>query len=78
MFTISVVLTLMVGGIEKDYSIFNPNLLFTEKYKCEIFVKLYKDQLIQSRYTAFKESNIKLIKVSNIECLDPAKQTELI
>ena len=78
MYAISVVLTLMVGEVEKDFQIFNPNIMFSEKNTCEVFVENNKKDLINSLYFALNNSNIEIIKISNFECFNPTIKEESI
>ena len=78
MYAISVVLTLMVGEVEKDFQIFNPNIMFSEKNTCEVFVKNNKKDLINSLYFALNNSNIEITKIIKIECVDPRDKGQLI
>ena len=71
MYAISVVLTLMVGEVEKDFQIFNPNMMFSDKNTCEVFVENNKKDLINSLYFALNNSNIEITKITKIECVDP-------
>mgnify|MGYP003628496561 FL=1 len=74
MYAISVVLTLMVGEVEKDFQIFNPNMMFSDKNTCEVFVENNKKDLINSLYFALNNSNIEITKIKKIECVDPRDQ----
>mgnify|MGYP005998031653 FL=1 len=74
MYAISVVLTLMVGEVEKDFQIFNPNMMFSDKNTCEVFVENNKKDLINSLYFALNNSNIEITKITKIECVDPRDQ----
>jgi hypothetical protein len=78
MYAISVILTLMVGEVEKDFPIVNPNLLFHNKNTCEVFLENNKKDLINSLYFALNNSNIEIIKISNFECIDPTIKEESI
>ena len=78
MYAISVVLTLMVGEVEKDFQIFNPNIMFSEKNTCEVFVENNKKDLINSLYFALNNSNIEITKIIKIECVDPRDKGQLI
>ena len=78
MYAISVVLTLMVGGVEKDFPIVNPNMLFSDKTTCEIFVENNKKDLINSLYFALNNSNIEITKITKIECVDPRDKGQSI
>jgi hypothetical protein len=74
MYAISVFLTLMVGEVEKDFQIFNPNIMFSDKNTCEVFVENNKKDLINSLYFALNNSNIEITKIKKIECVDPRDQ----
>ena len=78
MYAISVFLTLMVGEVEKDFQIFNPNIMFSDKNTCEVFLENNKKDLINSLYFALNNSNIEIIKISNFECIDPTIKEESI
>ena len=78
MYAISVVLTLMVGEVEKDFQIFNPNMMFSDKNTCEVFVENNKKDLINSLYFALNNSNIEITKIKKIECVDPRDQGQSI
>jgi len=78
MYAISVVLTLMVGEVEKDFQIFNPNIMFSDKNTCEVFVENNKKDLINSLYFALNNSNIEITKIIKIECVDPRDKGQLI
>tara|TARA_R110002126_G_scaffold283364_1_gene432517 strand:+ start:435 stop:671 length:237 start_codon:yes stop_codon:yes gene_type:complete len=78
MYAISVVLTLMVGEVEKDFQIFNPNMMFSDKNTCEVFVENNKKDLINSLYFALNNSNIEITKITKIECVDPRDQGQSI
>ena len=78
MYAISVILTLMVGEVEKDFQIFNPNIMFSEKNTCEVFLESNKKDLINSLYFSLNNSNIEVIKISNFECINPAIKQESI
>ena len=78
MYAISVILTLMVGGVEKDFPIVKTNMLFSEKNTCEVFLENNKKDLINSLYFALNNSNIEIIKIFNFECLDPNIKQESI
>ena len=78
MYAISVVLTLMVGEVEKDFQIFNPNMMFSDKNTCEVFVENNKKDLINSLYFALNNSNIEVIKISNFQCFNPNIKQESI
>ena len=78
MYAISVILTLMVGEVEKDFQIFNPNMMFSDKTTCEIFVENNKKDLINSLYFALNNSNIEITKITKIECIDPRDQGQSI
>jgi hypothetical protein len=74
MYAISVILTLMVGEVEKNFQIINPNMVFSDKNTCEIFVENNKKDLINSLYFALNNSNIEITKIFNIECINPRNQ----
>jgi len=78
MYAISVVLTLMVGEVEKDFQIFNPNIMFSDKNTCEVFVENNKKDLINSLYFALNNSNIEITKITKIECVDPRDKGQSI
>jgi len=78
MYAISVVLTLMVGEVEKNFQIFNPNMMFSDKNTCEVFVENNKKDLINSLYFALNNSNIEITKITKIECVDPRDQGQSI
>jgi hypothetical protein len=78
MYAISVVLTLMVGVVEKDFQIFNPNIMFSDKNTCEVFVENNKKDLINSLYFALNNSNIEITKITKIECVDPRDKGQSI
>ena len=78
MYAISVVLTLMVGEVEKNFQIFNPNMMFSDKNTCEVFVENNKKDLINSLYFALNNSNIEITKITKIECIDPRDQGQSI
>jgi|TARA_R110000823_G_scaffold103723_1_gene221263 hypothetical protein len=78
MYAISVVLTLMVGEVEKDFQIFNPNMMFSDKNTCEVFVENNKKDLINSLYFALNNSNIEITKITKIECVDPRDKGQSI
>ena len=78
MYAISVVLTLMVGEVEKDFQIFNPNMMFSDKNTCEVFVENNKKDLINSLYFSLNNSNIEITKIIKIECVDPRDQGQSI
>ena len=78
MYAISVVLTLMVGGVEKDFPIVNPNMLFSDKNTCEVFLENNKKDLINSLYFALNNSNIEVIKIDKFECINPTIKEESI
>ncbi len=78
MYAISVLLTLMVGEVEKDFQIFNPNIMFSDKNTCEVFVENNKKDLINSLYFALNNSNIEITKITKIECVDPRDQGQSI
>ena len=78
MYAISVILTLMVGEVEKDFPIVNPNLLFSDKNTCVVFLENNKKDLINSLYFALNNSNIEVIKISNFECINPNIKQESI
>tara|TARA_R110000744_G_scaffold238594_1_gene356092 strand:+ start:265 stop:501 length:237 start_codon:yes stop_codon:yes gene_type:complete len=78
MYAISVFLTLMVGEVEKDFQIFNPNIMFSEKNTCEVFLESNKKDLINSLYFALNNSNIEITKIIKIECVDPTIKEESI
>jgi len=78
MYAISVILTLMVGEVEKDFQIFNPNIMFSEKNTCEVFLESNKKDLINSLYFALNNSNIEITKIIKIECVDPTIKEESI
>ena len=78
MYAISVVLTLMVGEVEKDFQIFNPNMMFSDKNTCAVFVENNKKDLINSLYFALNNSNIEITKITKIECVDPRDKGQSI
>ena len=78
MYAISVILTLMVGEVEKDFPIVNPNMLFHNKNTCEVFLENNKKDLINSLYFALNNSNIEITKIIKIECVDPTIKEESI
>ena len=78
MYAISVVLTLMVGEVEKDSQIFNPNIMFSDKNTCEVFVENNKKDLINSLYFSLNNSNIEITKIIKIECVDPRDKGQSI
>ena len=78
MYAISVILTLMVGEVEKDFPIVNPNLLFSDKNTCEVFLENNKKDLINSLYFALNNSNIEITKITKIECVDPRDKGQSI
>ena len=78
MYAISVVLTLMVGEVEKDFQIFNPNMMFSDKNTCKVFVENNKKDLINSLYFALNNSNIEITKITKIECVDPRDKGQSI
>ena len=78
MYAISVILTLMVGGVEKDFPIVNTNMLFSEKNTCEVFLENNKNDLINSLYFALNNSNIEVIKIDKFECINPTIKEESI
>ncbi len=78
MYAISVLLTLMVGEVEKDFQIFNPNMMFSDKNTCEVFVENNKKDLINSLYFALNNSNIEITKITKIECVDPRDKGQSI
>ena len=78
MYAISVVLTLMVGEVEKDFPIVNPNMLFSDKNTCEVFLENNKKDLINSLYFALNNSNIEVIKIDKFECINPTIKEESI
>ena len=78
MYAISVVLTLMVGEVEKDFQIFNPNMMFSDKNTCEVFVENNKKDLINSLYFALNNSNSEITKITKIECVDPRDKGQAI
>ena len=78
MYAISVILTLMVGEVEKDFPIVNPNLLFSDKNTCEVFLEKNKKDLINSLYFALNNSNIEVIKIDKFECINPNIKQESI
>jgi len=78
MYAISVVLTLMVGEVEKNFQIFNPNMMFSDKNTCEVFVENNKKDLINSLYFALNNSNIEITKITKIECVDPRDKGQSI
>ncbi len=78
MYAISVLLTLMVGEVEKDFQIFNPNIMFSDKNTCEVFVENNKKDLINSLYFALNNSNIEITKITKIECVDPRDKGQSI
>ena len=78
MYAISVVLTLMVGEVEKDFQIFNPNIMFSDQNTCEVFVENNKKDLINSLYFSLNNSNIEITKIIKIECVDPREKGQSI
>jgi len=78
MYAISVILTLMVGEVEKDFPIVNPNMLFSDKNTCEVFLENNKKDLINSLYFALNNSNIEVIKIDKFECINPTIKEESI
>ena len=78
MYAISVILTLMVGEVEKDFPIVNPNMLFNDKNTCEVFLENNKKDLINSLYFALNNSNIEVIKIDKFECINPTIKEESI
>ena len=78
MYAISVVLTLMVGEVEKNFQIFNPNMMFSDKNTCEVFVENNKKDLINSLYFSLNNSNIEITKIIKIECVDPREKGQSI
>jgi len=78
MYAISVVLTLMVGEVEKDFPIVNPNMLFRNKNTCEVFLENNKKDLINSLYFALNNSNVEIIKIAKFKCIDPTIKEESI
>ena len=78
MYAISVILTLMVGEVEKDFPIVNTNMLFSEKNTCEVFLENNKKDLINSLYFALNNSNIEVIKIDKFECINPTIKEESI